>query len=140
MIGGMDEKHTCFPRTTVSQRRLLFETWEATQDVEAACRAAHVCRQTFYNWKPRFATGGYAALEHFASFAPKAPHCTPAAVAERVLALRREHPDWGKTRLADELAKANQWVPLVSPNTVRRILQEAGFWSEAPAKKGGPSA
>jgi hypothetical protein len=61
-------------------------------------------------------------------------------VAERVLALRREHPDWGKTRLADELAKANQWVPLVSPNTVRRILQEAGFWSEAPAKKGGPSA
>ena len=70
MLGSMDEQHTYFPRTTVSQRRLLFETWEATQDVEAACRTAHVCRQTFYNWKPRFAAGGSAALERFASFAP----------------------------------------------------------------------
>jgi hypothetical protein len=108
MIGRMDEKRTYFPRTTAAQRRLLFETWEATQDVEAACRTAHVCRQTFYNWKLRFATGGYEALEHFASFAPTEPHRTPPAVAERVLAVRREHPTWGKTRIADELAKANQ--------------------------------
>ena len=135
----MDEKHTYFPRTTASQRRLLFETWEATQDVEAACRTAHVCRQTFYNWKLRFAVGGYAALERFASFAPKTPACTPPAVVERVLALRRDHPTWGKTRLADELAKANQWVPLVSPNTVRRILSAAGLWPESPVKKGGPT-
>ena len=132
----MNKKRTHFPRTTAAQRRLLFETWEATQDVEAGCRTAHVCRQTFYNWKPRFAAGGYAALAHCASFAPTEPYRTPPAVAERVLALRREHPTWGKTRIAEELAKANQWVPLVSPNTVRRILQDAGLWSETPAKKG----
>ncbi len=138
MIGCMDEKHTSFPRTTASQRRLLFETWTATQDVEAACRTAHVCRQTFYNWKPRFVAGGAAALETFDSFAPKQPHCTAPDVVARVLAARRDHPTWGKTRIADELAKANQWVPLVSPNTVRRILADAGLWPESPAKKGAP--
>jgi hypothetical protein len=30
--------------------------------------------------------------------------------------------------LVDEIAKANNWVPLVSPNTVRRILEDAGLW------------
>jgi hypothetical protein len=54
--------------------------------------------------------------------------------------MRRQRPDWGKRRIADELAKGNNWVPLVSPNTVKRILQDAGLWPEAEttAKKGGP--
>lgn len=54
-----------------------------------------------------------------------------------MIALRGEHPNWGKKRLADELAKANNWVPLVSPNTVKRILTEAGLWEavETEAKK-----
>jgi hypothetical protein len=60
-------------------------------------------------------------------------------IEERVIGMRREHPDWGKRRIADELAKGNAWVPLVSPNTVKRILHDAGFWSEpeSPAPKGG---
>ena len=46
----------------------------------------------------------------------------------------------GKRRIVDELAKGNNWAPLVSPNTVKRILQDAGLWPEAEsgAKKGGP--
>ena len=53
--------------------------------------------------------------------------------------MRRENPAWGKRRIADELAKDNNWVPLVSPNTVKRILKDAGLWpkAESQAKKGG---
>ena len=59
-----------------------------------------------------------------------------------MIALRRQHPDWGQQRLTDELAKANGWVPLVSPNTVTRILRDAGLWTPAaaPEKRGGPLA
>jgi hypothetical protein len=133
---------TYFPLTTPSQRRLLFEIWQATGDVEQACRVAHVGRRTFYYWKPRFLLEGYAGLEQFASRAPRQPHQTPAAVVEQVIALRQQQPAWGKQRLADELAKANGWVPLVSPNTVKRILRAAGLWSgpAAPAKRGDPVA
>jgi hypothetical protein len=28
------------------------------------------------------------------------------------------------------MAKANNWVPLVSPNTVKRILRDAELWPE----------
>ena len=135
----MATKHIHFPRTTASQRNLLFETWEATEDVTASCRTAHVGRGTFYYWQSRFETGGYGALEHFASHAPKAPVRTSREVEQRVIELRRQHPTWGKQRIADEIAKANNWEPLVSPNTVKRILKDAALWLATPptAKKGG---
>jgi hypothetical protein len=67
-------------------------------------------------------------------------HWTPKEVEGQVIDLRRQHPKWGKKRIADELAKGNNWVPLVSPNTVRRILQDAGLWPQPQvmAKKGAP--
>ena len=56
--------------------------------------------------------------------------------------MHAQHPEWGKQRLADELAKANGGVPLVSPHTVKRILRAAGLWPApaAPAQRGGPVA
>jgi transposase len=131
-------KRIHFPLTTAQQRRLLFETWQATGDVALACRTAHVGRRTFYIWKPRFLAGGYGALDQFASRAPKRTRRTPDPIEAQVIALRQQHPDWGKQRLADELAKANHWIPLISPNTVKRILHDAGLWTTAPlaGKKG----
>ena len=133
----MSTKHIHFPQTTAQQRKFLFETWEATGNVVTACRKAHVGRGTFYYWKPRFDKYGYAGLEEFESRAPKEPHRTPFEVEQKVIDVRREHPDWGRKRIADELAKANNWVPLVSPNTVKRILKDAGLWEaiEADAEK-----
>lgn len=128
---GMATKRIHFPQTTAQQRQLLFATWEETGNVTQSCRKAHVGRGTFYYWKPRFDEYGYAGLAEFASRAPQEPHRTAPEVEQQVIALRRAHPDWGKRRIADEVAKANNWVPLVSPNTVRRILIDAGLWPTA---------
>jgi Homeodomain-like domain len=130
-----------FPRTTADQRKLLFETWEASHDVTASCRRAHVARGTFYYWQPRFETGGYAALEQCQSHAAKNPARTAPDLEQRVINLRRQNPKWGKQRIADELAKANRWEPLLTPNTVKRILIDARLWTPllATAKKGGPT-
>ena len=135
----MTTKQTYFPPTTAQQRRLLFETWEATGDRDEACRTAHVARSTFYNWKPRFEAGGYEALDEPLSHAPHHPNRVSPEIEEQVIEMRQLEPEWGKRRIADELAKGNNWVPLVSPNTVKRILQDAGLWPEAEsgAKKGG---
>lgn len=136
----METKRTYYRPTTVGQRRLLFETWEATGNVEEACAKAKVSRRTFYNWKARIKAGGHAALAEERSHAPKQPRRTADEVEARVRALRSEHPAWGKRRIAEEVAKANNWQPLVTPNTVRRILQDAGLWPKAEAKKGGRQA
>ncbi len=123
----MSTKRTHFPRTTPSQRRLLFETWQATKNITAACQVAHVSRQTFYVWLPRFTADGFAGLLNFASPAPKHPHRIDPAIEQRVTAMRQQHPSWGKQRIADEITKDNQWVPLVSRDSVRRILPAAGL-------------
>jgi transposase len=125
----MKTKRTYFPPTTPQQRKLLFETWEQTGNITVACRKAHVGRGTFYYWKPRFDRDGYAGLEAYEKAGvPKGTGRVAAGIETKVLELHRQHDDWGKHRLADEVAKANNWVPLVSPNTVRRILEDAGMW------------
>lgn len=129
-----------YPQTTYSQRQLLFQTWQETGNINEACKRARTSRSTFYYWKERFEQGGYEALEK-----PEKPgsakgiHISP-EIQEKVKALKIANPDWGKRRIADELGKSNDWTPLISPNSVRRILQENGLWPETePAKKKAPT-
>ena len=131
------KKRISYPRTTVSQRKRLFQIWEATGNLEEALRKTRVSKRTFYYWRPRFEQGGYQALEDFASHAPKNPNRIDKVIEQQVIQHRQYHPGWGKRRIADELAKANNWTALVSPNTVKRILQDAGLWTvnQTPAKK-----
>ncbi len=68
------------------------------------------------------------------SKAPKTRYRTPETIEQEVIRMKKEHEGWGKQRIADELAKINNWVPLVSRNTVRRILRDAGLWSEASSQ------
>jgi transposase len=134
------KKRTHFPRTTFPQRKLLFQTWEATGNIKKACQRAHVCHNTFYRWKPRFLEGGYEALSTFESHAPKNPRRTSRAVEQQVIALRKAHPKFGKRSIANELTKRNNWTQLVSPNTVQRILKETGLWPQEQKKSpSGPS-
>ena len=125
----MKAKRTYFPPTTPQQRKLLFETWEQSNNVTEACRKAHVGRGTFYYWKARFTEKGYAGLETYekAGVSPGTGRIAD-EIEAKVLELHGAHANWGKRRLADEMAKANNWVPLSSPNSIRRILLEAGMW------------
>jgi len=125
----MSPKRTYFRPATAQQRRFLFETWEATGSVTKACERARVSRSTFYYWKPRFEKEGYSGLEQNRSHARKNTSRKAKEVEEQVIAMYQAHPDWGKKRIEQEMAKANNWVPVVSLNTVRRILQEAKLWT-----------
>ena len=127
----MSPKKTYFRPATAQQRKLLFATWEATGSVPTACQVARVSRSTFYYWKPRFEKEGYPGIEHNRSHARKNTSRKAKEVEEQVIALYRAHPDWGKKRIELELAKANNWVPVASLNTVRRILQEAQLWTSS---------
>ena len=125
----MSTKRVYFPPTTPQQRKLLFESWEETGNVSKACRKAHVGRATFYYWKPRFVKNGYAGLEHYEKLGvPPGTGRVAAEIQSKILELHQQHANWGKKRLANEIAKANNWVSQVSPNGVRRVLLEAGKW------------
>lgn len=132
-----------YRRTTAQQRKLLFEKWEETGNVSEACRKAHVGRGTFYYWQARFEEKGSDGLEEFEDHAPNNPNRIEEKVERAVIEMKQDHQNWGKKRIAHELAKKNNWVPVVSPNTVKRVLKEAGLWArieEEAKKKVNPTA
>ena len=124
----MSTKRVYYRTSTIQQRKLLFETWEATGSVKQACEQAHLSRGTFYWWKPRFEEAGYAGLEQTRSHARQQQKRIPQPIRQEVIAMRKAHAEWGKQRIAQEVAKAHHWVPVVSHNTVQAILQAAGLW------------
>ena len=121
-------KRIYYPTTTFQQRRRLFEIWEETGDVTLACRKANVSRSTFYYWKPRFLESGYPALEEPRSRRPHHIQRIPNKIEQQIVELKRQHPSWGKLQIANEIVRTNDGLSTLSPNTVRRVLQEAGLW------------
>ncbi|MEZ4712327.1 MAG: helix-turn-helix domain-containing protein [Caldilineaceae bacterium] len=123
----MPQKRTYFPPTTAKQRRLLFETWQKTGNIQEACQRAGVSRTTFYHWRDRFLENGFEALEQPRSNAPHRPRRVAPHIVEKVLEIRRRHSNWGKLRIAKEVNR--QLGPkAVSPNSVMRILMRENLW------------
>ena len=117
-----------FRPTTPQQRHLLFETWLATGNVAEACARARVSLRTFYYWRPRFEEGGFAALAEERSHAPKNPSRIAPDIVAQIIDLKQTHPDWGKLRIAKHIVRQNESIASLSPNTVRRVLIDAGLW------------
>jgi len=136
-------KRPYYRPTTADQRRRLFEVYEETDNPRQAAAAAHVGVSTLYYWRERFAQGGYPALEQLRSHRPHTfARQLPETVREEVIAAKREHPEWGRQRIADEMRKAHGWQAVISPSEVRRMLIEAGLWPQVARlpKVVGPSS
>jgi transposase len=130
-------KRPYFRPTSPAQRRLLFETYEATGDAGEACAKAHVGRGTFYYWRPRFEAGGYAALEQERSRAPhrtRIPRTKPEIVQE-VVSYKQDHPEAGYRTIAQRIRQVHDWQPVIGPSKVRLILLEAGLVKPAVSAK-----
>jgi transposase len=124
-------KRPYYRPTTPDQRRRLFEVYEETGIPKKAAAAAHVTVSTLYYWRRRFEEGGYAALGQTRSHRPHTfPNQLPESVRQEVIAAKREKPEWGRQRIADEVRKAHDWQAVISPSEVRRTLVKAGLWPQ----------
>jgi hypothetical protein len=127
-------KRPYFRPTTAQQRRLLFERYEARQDVREACGKAQVGRGTFYYGWPRYQAGGYEALEKELSRAPHRTRIPPIveAIVEEVIAYKQAQPEAGYRSVANAIRQAHQWQPVIGPTKVRQILLAAGLVKPQP--------
>jgi len=106
-----------------ARRRLRwFDYYRACGDNAAlTCRYFGISRQTFYRWKRRYDPDHLPSLED-GSHRPhrrRQPTWSP-QLAERVLALRRQFPRWGKDKLVVLLGREGRQV---STSMVGRILK-----------------
>lgn len=90
------------------------------RDAARTCRHFGISRQTFYRWKRRFDRHDLSTLEGHSHRPKKVRQPTwTRELAERVLALRKEYPRWGKDKLVVLLRREQCSV---STSMVGRIL------------------
>jgi transposase InsO family protein len=90
------------------------------RNVARTCRHFGITRQTFYRWKRRFDRHDLSTLEGRSHRPKKVRQPTwSMQLAERVLALRKQYPRWGKDKLVVLLRRENHSV---STSMVGRIL------------------
>jgi len=63
------------------------------------------------------------------------PHTIDPEIERRIIELRREHPDWGKKRIARWIWKEHGWKRVVAIETVRKVLKRHGLWKNGERKK-----
>jgi len=111
----------------VEQRyRAVLEVLEEGASVTEVARRHQVARQTVHEWLARYAAGGMAGLADRSSRPASCPHQMPAAVEARIVAMRRDHPGWGPSRIVWELERAGV-TPLPGRSAVYRALIRHGL-------------
>jgi transposase InsO family protein len=119
--------------TRMDERRGFVEAYLSGRfSMTELCRSAGVSRPTGYLWIERYRRQGEAGLVD-RSHAPRhCPHRTPTAVAERLVALRRQHPHWGPRKLLRVASRRWPQLPLPSRSATAAILSRAGLVVERP--------
>jgi len=118
-----------------AQQRLqwmLFYSFNG-RNVARTCRHFGISRQTFYRWKRRFDRHDPTTLEGHSHRPRKVRQPTwTAELAERVLALRKQYPRWGKDKLVVLLRRENRFVSTSMVGRILAQLKRRGALHEPP--------
>jgi len=76
---------------------------ESDETFKELCERVGISRKTGYKWVARYEERGAAGLAEHRPVAHTCPHRTPAAVLDKLIELRKEHPTWGPKKLRARL-------------------------------------
>jgi transposase InsO family protein len=112
-------------QTAMSQRNeFVLLASNAGVNFRQLCRRFRISPKTGYKWLKRFRAGGLNALVERSRRPQSSPHTCDPAVADKVIALRQEHPTWGGRKLRRRLRDLQ--VPAVpAASTCTAILRRA---------------
>jgi len=115
--------------TSVMDERLelVKRYWEGQVPMTELCRCAGISRKTAYKWVARYEAEGRAGLADRSRAAHVQARQTPAAVVERLVALKHQHRSWGPKKLVAVLRAREPEVAWPAPSTVSAILDARGL-------------
>ncbi len=107
--------------------RFIAECLSEEEPMTVLCERHGISRDTGYRWLRRYQEAGAAGL----AARSRAPHhhgqATDAALCDRLIALRRQHPGWGARKLLAILRRAAPQARWPAASTATDILRRAGL-------------
>jgi len=118
--------------------RLVMAVEERTEAFAAVCRQFGVSRRTGYKWLERYRVeGGEGLLDR--SRAPlHHPQAVTAAIAERCLGVRREHPTWGPLKVRAWLERRAPETTWPAASTIGALFDREGLTVKRRLRRRGP--
>lgn len=97
---------------------------KAEADMSALCRHYQISRKTGYKWLTRYRAG--EALSDRSRRPHHSPSCLPAAVIDRIIGIREQHPYWGARKIRAVLAR-QALEPLPAKSAIHTLLKKQGY-------------
>lgn len=107
-----------------AHRLSVLELARELGNVTEACRRRGLDRTSFYEWRRRFQTHGFAGLKDLPPIHKSHPQTTPPETVERIKELALEHPAYGCNRLEAMLSLEGRRVSSI---TIQKILNDNGL-------------
>ncbi len=125
--------------------RLAFVQQASAPDanLSALCAQFGISRPTGYKWLARFQEEGAAGLAEQSRRPMTSPSRTTAALEQRIVELRRQHPAWGGRKLRARMHALAPDQPVPAASTITMILQRHGLLAPAggyPPRAAAPAA
>ena len=116
-------------RTEPMDQRLRFVLAHAQQlyAMTELCAQFGISTKTGYKWLARYAAAGPAGLQERSRAPQSCPHRTPPAVAAQLLAVKRQHPHWGGSKIRELLRRRDPELPLPAVSTVDALFAREGL-------------
>lgn len=102
------------------ERLAWMDCYRECGNASLVCRKFGIARKTFYRWRKRYDPWNLTSLEAHSRRPRNSPLKTPWSIEREVLAVKRNHPRWGKEKIAFYLKVKKHLA--VSGKTVWKIL------------------
>jgi transposase InsO family protein len=109
--------------------RFVMELRRRKSSFRSLCAAFGVAPKTGYKWLHQFEAVGPAGLQDRSRRPKSNSRAISAAVAERLVALRREHPTWGPKKLVAWLERHEGRLDVPAASTAGELLKRRGLVS-----------
>ena len=117
-------KETCAMEERV---RFVMAAVDNAEPFAMLCRRFGVSRKTGYKWLCRYDDAGVDGLKDHSRAPLHHPQALTAAMAERCLAVRREHPTWGPVKVRSWLEQHARRMRWPAASTIGELFDREGL-------------
>lgn len=103
------------------------------------CARFGISTKTGYKWLARYAADGVTGLQNRSRAPRTCPHRTAATVVAQLLALKRQHPHWGGSKIRRLLQDRAPELALPAPSTIDALFAREGLTQPQRARRPQPT-